>query len=64
MRLLTDILHLYETDDASVPVRAELDPRCPRILGDAQQLRQVVHNLLQNAQDASASAPVEPGAPA
>ncbi len=59
--LLTDILHLYETDDASVPVRAELDPRCPRILGDAQQLRQVVHNLLQNAQDASGSAPVEAG---
>jgi nitrogen fixation/metabolism regulation signal transduction histidine kinase len=34
----------------------ELDPRCPPILGDAQQLRQVVHNLLQNAQDASESA--------
>jgi nitrogen fixation/metabolism regulation signal transduction histidine kinase len=36
-----------------VPVRAELDPACPRILGDAQQLRQVIHNLLQNAQDAT-----------
>lgn len=61
--LLTEILPLYETeaDDARVPVRSELDPRCPRILGDAQQLRQVVHNLLQNAQDASVSAPVEPG---
>jgi len=57
--LLTDILHLYETEDTGVAVRAELDPRCPRIMGDAQQLRQVVHNLLQNAQDASASAPAE-----
>jgi nitrogen fixation/metabolism regulation signal transduction histidine kinase len=28
----------------------------PPIMGDAQQLRQVVHNLLQNAQDATASA--------
>ena len=61
--LLVDILHLYDTDGASVPVRPELDPGCPRILGDAQQLRQVVHNLLQNAQDASVSAPAEPGAP-
>jgi nitrogen fixation/metabolism regulation signal transduction histidine kinase len=59
--LLTDILQLYETDDTGVPVRAELDARCQPILGDAQQLRQVVHNLVQNAQDASASAPVEPG---
>jgi nitrogen fixation/metabolism regulation signal transduction histidine kinase len=32
---------------------AELDAACPPILGDAQQLRQVVHNLLQNAQDAT-----------
>ncbi len=59
--LLTEILQLYEAEDAGVPVRAEFDPRCPRILGDAQQLRQVVHNLLQNAQDASTSAPARPG---
>jgi nitrogen fixation/metabolism regulation signal transduction histidine kinase len=31
----------------------ELDPDSPNIRGDAQQLRQVIHNLLQNAQDAS-----------
>ena len=30
-----------------------LDPQCPRIMGDAQQLRQVIHNLLQNAVDAT-----------
>jgi nitrogen fixation/metabolism regulation signal transduction histidine kinase len=40
-------------------VKAELDPRCPRIAGDAQQLRQVVHNLLQNAQDATMQARAE-----
>jgi len=61
--LLTDILHLYESEDARVPVRMHLDARCPRILGDAQQLRQVVHNLLQNAQDATASAPPDPPDP-
>jgi len=59
--LVTDVLHLYERDGdgrhaAQVPVRMELDPHCPTILGDAQQLRQVLHNLLQNAQDASEGA--------
>jgi nitrogen fixation/metabolism regulation signal transduction histidine kinase len=34
-------------------VRMEIDPAAPRILGDVQQLRQVIHNLLQNAQDAT-----------
>jgi len=34
----------------------ELDPECPSVKGDAQQLRQVLHNLLQNAQDATTSA--------
>jgi nitrogen fixation/metabolism regulation signal transduction histidine kinase len=51
--LVADVLQLYESDSAQVPVRMELDARCPRILGDEQQLRQVVHNLLQNAQDAT-----------
>jgi nitrogen fixation/metabolism regulation signal transduction histidine kinase len=39
-----------------VRVEADLDPLCPTIAGDAQQLRQVVHNLLQNAQDATEQA--------
>jgi len=51
--LVTDVLHLYGAENAMVPVESELDPRCPAIAGDAQQLRQVIHNLLQNAQDAS-----------
>ena len=51
--LVLDVLHLYETEGQSVPVRTELDAASPRVMGDAQQLRQVIHNLLQNAQDAS-----------
>ncbi|MEP6790411.1 MAG: ATP-binding protein, partial [Ramlibacter sp.] len=63
--LATDVLHLYEleggerTDGAAqVPIRTELDSDCPKILGDAQQLRQIIHNLLQNAQDATDGAAV------
>ena len=58
--LVSDVLQLYlregsERIDSAiqVPITTELDPECPRILGDAQQLRQVIHNLLQNAQDAT-----------
>ena len=51
--LVRDVLHLYESEGQSVPVRTELDAASPKVMGDAQQLRQVIHNLLQNAQDAS-----------
>ena len=58
--LVGDVLQLYlregsERIDSAfqVPITTDLDPDCPRILGDAQQLRQVIHNLLQNAQDAT-----------
>ena len=51
--LVMDVLQLYESEGQSVPVRAELDAASPSVMGDAQQLRQVIHNLLQNAQDAS-----------
>jgi nitrogen fixation/metabolism regulation signal transduction histidine kinase len=53
--LVQDIAQLYEQDRAAVPLRLELEAACPKIMGDAQQLRQVIHNLVQNAQDASES---------
>ena len=61
--LVTDVLHLYGPENARVPVQAELDPQCPPIAGDPQQLRQVVHNLLQNAQDACLQAAEQTGQP-
>ena len=64
--LVADLMQLYGEETASVPVRAKLDPSAPWIAGDAQQLRQVIHNLVQNAQDATiqhASALGIPAAP-
>jgi nitrogen fixation/metabolism regulation signal transduction histidine kinase len=54
--LVTEVAHLYSEENVLIPVRTELDSRCPKIKGDEQQLRQVLHNLLQNAQDATESA--------
>ena len=50
--LILDVLHLYDSDAQHTSVFAELDDCAPKVLGDAQQLRQVIHNLIQNAQDA------------
>jgi len=51
--LLTEMMSLYSNDNARVPVMWELQQDLPQVMGDAEQLRQVVHNLIQNAQDAS-----------
>ncbi len=60
--LVGDVLQLYgrEAGDAAgqAPIQVALDPQCPPILGDAQQLRQVIQSLLQNAQDATEGCPV------
>jgi nitrogen fixation/metabolism regulation signal transduction histidine kinase len=47
--LTKEILGLYEGS----PLRTQLDSQCPNIMGDPTQLRQIIHNLLQNAQDAT-----------
>ncbi len=53
--LITEVAHLYDHECPTVPLCLELDPKCPLVIGDEQQLRQVIHNLLQNAQDATES---------
>ncbi|MGB7479692.1 MAG: ATP-binding protein [Burkholderiaceae bacterium] len=50
--LIAEILNLYLSEVERGAIRPHLAPALPAILGDATQLRQVVHNLLQNAQDA------------
>jgi nitrogen fixation/metabolism regulation signal transduction histidine kinase len=53
--LVSEVWHLYDIETSPVPVQVELDPCIPRVQGDVQQLRQVLHNLVQNAQDATQS---------
>ena len=50
--LLREVLTLYESHAGWI--RMELAADLPRLVGDPAQLRQVIHNLLQNAQDALA----------
>jgi nitrogen fixation/metabolism regulation signal transduction histidine kinase len=51
--LVTEVLSLYGVEEGKSAIKAELSA-LPVIRGDATQLRQVIHNLLQNAQDAVA----------
>ncbi|MEN9480098.1 MAG: hypothetical protein RLZZ298_1493 [Pseudomonadota bacterium] len=48
--LVGEVLGLYESSSATINL--ELADDLPAILGDATQLRQVIHNLLRNAEDA------------
>jgi nitrogen fixation/metabolism regulation signal transduction histidine kinase len=52
--LVTEVLALYVTPQESGVLDAKCDPSVPLILGDASQLRQVIHNLVQNGLDAVA----------
>jgi nitrogen fixation/metabolism regulation signal transduction histidine kinase len=53
--LVEEVAALYgaERGGGDAPLRLDLAGGLPRILGDATQLRQVVHNLLANAQEAA-----------
>jgi nitrogen fixation/metabolism regulation signal transduction histidine kinase len=57
--LIDEILHLYVDggEEGGDIIHANLAPFLPMVMGDETQLRQVIHNLLQNAQDALAEHP-------
>ena len=48
--LVLEVLALYET--SNVPIARKLAPVLPQVRADTAQIRQVLHNLVQNAQDA------------
>jgi nitrogen fixation/metabolism regulation signal transduction histidine kinase len=48
--LVLEVLALYET--SRTPITKKLAPGLPQVRGDSAQIRQVLHNLVQNAQDA------------
>jgi nitrogen fixation/metabolism regulation signal transduction histidine kinase len=48
--LVAEVVALYDSSEANVKVI--LDPQLPPVWGDATQLRQIIHNLLRNAEDA------------
>ena len=52
--LISEILELYMGEIETKIIEVQLAPALPAILGDATQLRQVMHNLIKNAQDAIA----------
>jgi nitrogen fixation/metabolism regulation signal transduction histidine kinase len=60
--LVEEILHLYLGGDDGDIIHPQLAATLPAVMGDATQLRQVIHNLLQNAQDALAESQAAAGA--
>jgi nitrogen fixation/metabolism regulation signal transduction histidine kinase len=48
--LVAEVLALYE--NSRVPITPRLAPGLPPVWADGAQIRQVIHNLVQNAQDA------------
>ncbi|MBE0592109.1 MAG: HAMP domain-containing protein [Gemmatimonadales bacterium] len=54
--LIEDVVGLYAHGEAGAIVRARLSRPLPLIMGDATQLRQVIHNLLKNGLEATEKA--------
>jgi nitrogen fixation/metabolism regulation signal transduction histidine kinase len=55
--LVAEVLGLYGAAQETGHLHADLAPALPAIVGDSTQLRQVIHNLVQNALDAVVDRP-------
>jgi nitrogen fixation/metabolism regulation signal transduction histidine kinase len=58
--VVSDVLMLYDAEGVPSWLQLNLAQDLPLIQGDAQLLRQVLHNLLQNAQEATADLQTQP----
>jgi nitrogen fixation/metabolism regulation signal transduction histidine kinase len=52
-QLIREVLDLYQSNDLAVEVVAQLEAANPFVDGDAGRLRQLLHNLLKNALEAT-----------
>lgn len=59
--LIDEVLHLYLAGDGRDIIHLRIAENLPKVMGDATQMRQVIHNLLQNAQDAVADNQTQTG---
>ena len=51
--LADDVLRLYSAAEDRFAIHARLEPGLPPVLGDRTQLRQLIHNLVKNAVEAT-----------
>jgi nitrogen fixation/metabolism regulation signal transduction histidine kinase len=51
--LIDDVLRLYANTDKRVGLQVNLGEALPALMGDAPQLRQVIHNLVRNSLEAT-----------
>jgi nitrogen fixation/metabolism regulation signal transduction histidine kinase len=52
--LIHDLIIMYPiTDKQRLSIQTDLDPQCPHIVADAGRLRQMFHNLIKNALEAT-----------
>ncbi|MCB1741876.1 MAG: HAMP domain-containing protein [Gammaproteobacteria bacterium] len=52
--LVKDVAELYQADSGNQVLRLELQHGMPALVGDSGRIRQVLHNLIKNAREASA----------
>lgn len=56
-QLVGDVLEMYRGSRSHVDLRVELEPGLPPVDVDGDRIRQILHNLVRNAQEASEASP-------
>ena len=56
-KLIYNITEMYRDPDSNWRVSAEIDENCPEVMADSSRLRQLLHNLIKNALEATEETP-------